>query len=63
MTALAKFENTQWVCCTEPQCLCCNYDSDGYSCECEHHTWANYCIICFAKMILIDADTSEVLST
>jgi hypothetical protein len=62
MTALAKSENVQWVCQTEPQCVCCNYDSEGYSCECEKHNYGNFCLACNAKMVLIDADTSEVLS-
>lgn len=56
--------NTMWTCTHQPACLC-HGDADPYSCDCRILHAAGdvegVCVWCLQPMVLIDADTGEVL--
>ena len=50
----------QLVCTTEPRCLCCAPDDEGYSCECRVPVaGARICMECDARLVVINIDTGQ----
>jgi hypothetical protein len=50
-----------WICATTDACLCTGED---YDCQCRplHDGARGRCLDCGARMVLIDTNTSEILS-
>lgn len=52
--------NTQHVCETHPACECTGGD-DPYSCDCTADEATGACVHCGELMVVIDADTGDVV--
>lgn len=56
MTAVAPERFTQWICETQPACLCIESPLDGNECACDGE---GACSVCEAPLVHIDFETGE----
>lgn len=59
-TAEAENERfTQWICETQPVCLCIEGPNDGQECVCQREDGKSACSGCEAPMVEIDFETGD----